>query len=167
MITNILFVLLIVSVAAILARAVDTIRKREKRASSRRMSFKETLDLTELPIITFKNKDKKVNFLLDTGASHSVINKSSLDGLEYTIIDKEDTIYGADGNKTLEGFVNMEVVYRDKSYTEEFQTADLEKAFNNLKNDFGVNLHGILGNSFFQKYKYVIDFDELAAYSVI
>ena len=60
----------------------------------------------------------------------------------------------------------MPIVYKDKEYQEDFQVIDLSKAFGVIKSESGVNLHGILGNSFFQKYKYVINFDELIVYSL-
>lgn len=166
MVIDIISVIGLVIFVALFAKIIENIRKRNKRESSDRISFKETLDLVELPIITFKNGDKKINFLLDTGASKSTINKSALKELKYKVLNKEDTVYGADGNKTVESFISMDINYKDRIYTDEFQTVNLDKAFSNLKNDFGVNLSGILGNSFFQKYKYIIDFDELVAYSV-
>ena len=43
--------------------------------------------------------------------------------------------------------------------------SDLDKPFNNIKKESGVTIHGILGNNFFKKYKYVLDFDKLIAYS--
>lgn len=37
-------------------------------------------------------------------------------------------------------------------------------AFAQLKSMYGIQIHGILGTSFFQKYRYVLDFAELTAY---
>ena len=45
------------------------------------MSFREALDLVGLPIVTFYQGDKKLNFLLDTGANLSVINKAALESV--------------------------------------------------------------------------------------
>ena len=36
-----------------------------------------------------------------------------------------------------------------------------------IKLEYGINLHGILGSTFFQKYRYVLNFDELVAYSMV
>lgn len=166
MITNIIFVLGIVLLAVLFANIVESLRKKSKMALADKMSFRETLDLVDLPIVTFKNNNNKINFLLDTGASNSVINKSAIDKLVYNQVDRVENIYGADGNKSLEGFISMSILYKGKTFEEEFQTADLDKAFDNLKKDSGVNLSGILGNSFFQKYKYIIDFDEMVAYPI-
>ena len=98
MVTNILFVIGLVILAYLFARIVDTVRKRNKITSTDRISFRETLDLTELPIVTFRNNDKKFNFLLDTGATNSVINKSTLSDMVFNSTNKKDTIYGSDGH---------------------------------------------------------------------
>lgn len=167
MITNILFVVGLVLLAALFAKVVETARKGDKKAKADRMSFRETLDLTELPIVTFRNNGKKFNFLLDTGATNSVINKSALVDMASSPTGKKDTIYGADGNREEVDIVSIGVGYKDNTFDEEFYAKDLDAAFGNLKVSHGVNLHGILGNSFFQRYRYIIDFDKLVAYSVV
>lgn len=133
-----------------------------------KISFRESMDLVELPIVTFHNNGKKLNFLLDTGASYSSINKDALPGLIYT--ETEETGYGMGIEgivKEDNGYVLMDIKYRDQSYEENFQVLDLSQAFGVIKQDFGINLHGILSSTFFQKYRYVLDFDELVAYSVV
>ena len=42
------------------------------------ISFKEAMELVELPIITFYNKGQKLNFLLDTGSNDCIIDSSNL-----------------------------------------------------------------------------------------
>ena len=161
---KIVFVLLLAGIAAIVAHFVDSARKKVSYDS---MSFRETMDLCELPIVTFMNNGKKLNFLLDTGASKSVIHSGALEGLTYKSINKSGDVYGMDGKRKDVSFINMSIEYRGKDYNEEFQSIDMSVPFSNLKADFGVNLHGILSSTFFQKYKYVLNFDELVAYSMV
>lgn len=161
---KIVFVLLLVGIAAIVAHFADLARKKVSCSS---MSFRETMDLCELPIVTFMNNGKKLNFLLDTGASKSVIHSGALEGLTYEDTNKSGDIYGIDGKRKDASFINMSIGYKGKDYNEEFQSIDMSIPFSNLKADFGVNLHGILSSTFFQKYKYILDFDELVAYSMV
>jgi len=161
---KIVFVLLLAGIAAIVAHFVDSARKKISYDS---MSFRETMDLCELPIVTFMNNGKKLNFLLDTGASKSVIHSGALEGLTYKSINKSGDVYGMDGKRKDVSFINMSIEYRGKDYNEEFQSIDMSVPFSNLKADFGINLHGILSSTFFQKYKYVLNFDELVAYSMV
>ena len=41
------------------------------------------------------------------------------------------------------------------NYSEKFQVVDMSSAFNAIKQDTGVTIHGILGNSFFENYGYL------------
>ena len=129
------------------------------------MSFKEALDLTNLPIVTFVNNKKKFNFLLDTGSNRSVINESSLKDCAYKKIDGVNTLSGLDGVERIVNNVSLDLCYKGKIYEETFQVTDLAPAVKSLKEETGVNLHGILGNQFFQNYRYILNFDEMIAYS--
>lgn len=165
---NLFLVLVIVAVFASIAHIVIDIAGRRKiDPMVGRISFKESMDLVELPIITFINGDKKFNFLFDTGASLSSINQECLNTFEHKETSQYGSVYGVDGNRQSLTYVDGNLNYRGRIYEERFQVVDLSQAFNNIKQDYGVTLHGILGNSFFQKYKYVLDFSELVAYSMI
>ena len=130
-----------------------------------KMSFKETMDICNLPIITFINNNVKLNFLLDTGAQRSVINSIILPTISYVESPKSSNIYGMEGTLQKVSFVDIRIQRDNIIYNEEFQVVDMTSSFNNIKNDYGVNLHGILSSTFFEKYKYVLDFDKLIAYS--
>lgn len=129
------------------------------------MSFREAMDLTELPIVTFYISEKKLNFLLDTGANASIIDENSMEGLTYNKTNCVRPITGMEGNPIEAPVVEMELSYRDNVYKEEFQVVDMSAAFGAIKQESGVVLNGILGNAFFTKYRYVLDFKDLIAYS--
>lgn len=73
---KIVFVLLLVGVAALVAHIVDKMRGGITPLD--RMSFRETMDLTGLPIVTFRQGENKINFILDTGAAASLVDKRYL-----------------------------------------------------------------------------------------
>lgn len=158
---NICFCLLIAIVGAWIANMVINSYK-GKRIN--KISFKEALDLADLPVITLRQGDKKINLLLDTGSTESIIIPSVLDYLEHEDTGKTGTIYGMEGRGFDTKYVNMHLMYNYITYNENFQVVDMSSAFNNVKQSTGVTIHGILGNSFFEKYGYVIDFQELVAY---
>lgn len=127
------------------------------------ISFKESMDLVELPVITFYSNNKKLNFLLDTGSDNSYINKSAMKGLEYHECGNTSVI-GMEGNKADITLCTMSLKYKDHIFTDNFGVLDLNDAFHIVKQESGVTIHGILGSKFFQKYKYILDFKKLAAY---
>jgi hypothetical protein len=140
------------------------INKLEAKAPEK-ISFKETLDLTDLPIITFKQGVNKLNLILDTAANNSLIDSNISDKFVTKETSQKSMMYGVEGNMQEVNFVEMDIYYKDKCYTDNFQVVDMANAFNNIKKESGVTVHGILGNKFLEKYKYVIDFKELVAYT--
>ena len=70
-----------------------------------------------------------------------------------------------EGNSIDIDYISIDFTYNNKSYSSSFQVVDMQDAFDRVKQESGVTIHGILGNLFFEKYKYVLDFKELAAYT--
>lgn len=58
----------------------------------------------------------------------------------------------------------MTVTYNGIDMEDIFNVHDLDAAFGVVKQESGVQLHGILGSKFFEKYKYVIDYKDCIAY---
>lgn len=125
------------------------------------ISFKEAIDLTGFPIITFESKEKKFNFLLDTGSNCSVLNNDCTKEIDGVYTGKTTSLCGLDGIDREVKFFKANMRYGDKELIEEFQITDLSAPFDSIKKEFGVTLHGILGNSFFTKYQSLIDFNNL------
>lgn len=129
------------------------------------ISFKTAMELLELPVITFYVGDKKLHFLLDTGSNKSIINTKVLNFIPYEDTHEKSKLFGLEGNVQETSYVNIDLLYNDKSFPTKFQSVDMSNAFRTIKKENGVTLHGILGTEFFNNYKYVIDFNELIAYS--
>lgn len=157
---GIVSVAILVLAIAFIANTIDDIRKR----NNSKISFKEAMDLVELPVVTFYNGNTKLNFLLDTGSNVSYINSSIIPLLVHEKTDKEMNTIGIEGNKVSNQFCKMSVTYKNQVFEEEFSIADLDEAFGVVKQESGVQIHGILGSKFFERYKYVLDFKELIAY---
>ena len=160
MILEMIGVLLVVIVVAMIINAIEDNRKKNES----KISFRESMDLTELPVVTFYNGDKKLNFLLDTGSNVSHINSSVIHLLDHTKTDQKTDTIGMEGNKVSNDICKMTVYYRNQRFEEDFIISDLNDAFDIIKQEDGVQIHGILGSKFFEKYRYVLDFSELIAY---
>lgn len=162
MVLKIVIILLAVILLAIIINGAEDYCRQKKREN---MSFREAMDLVELPVVTFYNKDTKLNFLLDTGSDLSYINKSILPSLEYKEVNESRNIISVGGNSQTLGCCDMTVTYRNQKFIDRFYISDLDEAFRAIKAETGVQIHGILGSRFFAKYKYILDFESLVAYS--
>ena len=135
------------------------------KRNNRKMSFRESMDLAEMPVVTFYQGDKKFNFLLDTGSNYSHISKEAAKDIKGEFIEAEGKISGI-GEGTITGVCKTVFSYKETNYNVDLNvTEHLTDAFASIKSETGVQVHGIIGNQFFQKYKYVLDFDELVAYT--
>lgn len=139
--------------------------KRKIRSLDYKMSFKESLDLAELPVVTFYQGKNKINFILDTGSNLSIIDKTVADKLRIEPNELNVNLIGIDGNPQDAPTGLMKIAYKDIQFEDVFQIIDMSKSFKAIKDSTGVSIHGVLGNAFFQKYQYVIDFEEMIAYS--
>lgn len=126
------------------------------------ISFKEAIDLTGFPIVTFTSNNHKFNFLVDTGSNCSVIHSKCVKKLNGEYTGEATTLAGLDGIDREVRFFKAKFIYDNKELIENFQETDLSKPFESIKKEMGVTLHGILGNSFFTKYKSIIDFNKLS-----
>lgn len=157
-------IMVIVSLLLIVFCVFNTIRY-YRRENKDYMSFRESLALSDLPVITFFQNGVKLNFLFDTGANISVINKSMLNSLSYKETDRISKISGIGGGLSDIPIVDIEFRYKDNTFVDGFQVVDMSNTFSAIKKSTGVTIHGMIGNAFMQKYKYVLDFDKMLAYS--
>lgn len=129
------------------------------------MSFQNSMDLAELPVVTFRQGDKKINFLLDTGSNNCVIDSNILKSIDHKMLDVETNILGLEGNAQKTRVCIIKMSYKDKEYEYPYVIQDMSAAFDSIKKETGVTVNGMLGSKFFNEFKYVLDFDELIAYS--
>lgn len=167
MITNIglstfILVLAVLTTCWIFIYLIVRESENQRVANGQIFSFKESLDLAGLPIITFRQGNNKFNFLLDTGSNVSYINGTSL--IETIPIDSKDSFIGAEGVSKECQLCYIKLCYKDAEYQQTFRVADLTAAFSQVKTATGVTLNGIIGNDFMEKYKYCIDFKEYLVY---
>lgn len=159
MVVIIICAIILIITAAIITGILAGIKKKNSE-----ISFREAMDLVELPVITFYNGDRKINFLLDTGSNISYLNKSIVSSLVVESTGEESNIIGIEGNKVNCKICKMIIRRKNQEFEEEFSIANLDKAFRIVREESGVQIHGILGSRFFEKYKYVLDFKDYIAY---
>lgn len=159
MVVIIICVIILIITAAIITGILAGIKKKNSE-----ISFREAMDLVGLPVITFYNGDRKINFLLDTGSNISYLNKSVVSSLVVESTGEESNIIGIEGNRVNCKICKMIIRRKNQEFEEEFSIADLDKAFRIVREESGVQIHGILGSRFFEKYKYALDFKDYIAY---
>lgn len=164
--SKIVFIILLVVMVAASIALYHSMFHKAKNAYDK-ISFRETMNLAGLPIVTFRQGESKFNFILDTGAFSSIIDYRVLDKLQYTELEGKSIGYGIDGKEHSMSRVGIVLTYKDKDYSDVFRVLDMSTSFDALKRDYGVTVHGLLSSSFFERYKYVLNYNELIAYSMV
>ncbi len=157
-------VLTIVAVLA-LGYIINLCEDRIRKVNGRKMSFRESMDLAEMPVVTFYQGDKKFNFLLDTGSNYSHISKEAAKEIQGKIMKAQAKVSGI-GEGMTSGVCRTTLSYKGADYDIDLSITDhLTDTFAAIKAETGVQVHGLIGSQFFQKHKYVLDFEELVAYT--
>ena len=159
----ILCVLVQVAILAILWYIVKVRKHNEKLE----ISFRETLDLVEIPVVTFRVPGKdgliKVNLIVDTGASECYINTDSMQLFDENKMD----YYHSDDNEmcssttvtTTDGNVYLELHYGECMFMTPFVMVDLNNTIEYIKNTCGVTVAGMIGTTFLKANKSIVDFE--------
>ena len=134
--------------------------------NAQKISFERTLRLVGIPIITLENGGKEYNFILDTGATTSLINNSILDELvDKEIIDGEDIVSGLNPNVGYKASrCNIEFKIVNDKFKHQFSAFNLNDTFGDLAEETGIIVHGLLGSDFFRDKKYILDYNEHLLY---
>lgn len=128
------------------------------------MSFKQSMELCDMPIVTFYIGDRKLNFVLDTGCVQSMLDTDVIDKykLNVSYIGKNFEVWGANGKCSTDKMGVLGLYYNNKKFEETFVcSSTIKHTFSWLKQNKGVTVHGLLGSNFFNKYKYILDFKKL------
>ena len=128
------------------------------------MSFKQSMELCDLPIVTFYIGEKKLNFVLDTGCVQSMLDANIIDKYKLDINYTKETfeVWRDNGKCTTDKIGIQRHYYNDKKFEETFvYSSTIKYTFNWLKQNKGVTVHGLLGSDFFNTYKYILEFKKL------
>lgn len=142
----------------------SNIKSLSSKKKDSEISFKQSLDLCNIPVITIENEIiGKINLMIDTGSSSSIIDKRVLE--PYTNFpEAHGEVIGAGGTTCKFGSTNLNVKCQDVSLSILFEVVDMSNSFDLIKKEYGVTIHGILGSLDMAKYKYIIDFQSCSFY---
>lgn len=154
----------------IIALSGYTIRKlyEEARVKVNSISFKDTFVKTDVAVISLYNNGKKLNFIVDSGSSLSLITKSVIPELKYETLGASGAEFSTfNGDANLRGYeaIKMSLTGKSNTFLSDFVVADLDSSFLWDKDELGEKIHGILGSKFLQEQGLLLDFNTLSIYS--
>lgn len=128
-------------------------------------SFAPGFTSPNIPIVTFNQGDKELNFIIDTGSDDNVVNRNTLKDITHEMIEYEGTLSGVGGTFSIEA-CNIPFQYGDEKFTAKFIISDhLQQAFDEIRKAHAIPLHGMLGSKFIKNNNLVLDFNNMVAYN--
>jgi len=123
------------------------------------------LSKTGLPLIVVKLFDYELCLLLDTGSNRNIIDHRIYDHFKdrLKLSETSDEVFTLNG--TAAGItIDVPFCFEENDYQEPFLCTENTDAFDKIQEEAGIQIHGILGNHFFLKHGWVLDFERIEVY---
>lgn len=139
--------------------------KKIKNNSFLSLSLSKGFTSPNIPIATFYQGNKELNFVLDTGSDDNIISKEALQNIMYQPVEHEGTLAGVGGVYSVEA-CTIPFKYEDEDFNAKFLISDtIKNAFDDVRKAHAIQLHGMIGSKFLRENGIVLDFKNLSAYS--
>ena len=114
-----------------------------------------------LPLLIVKAQAKNLCFLLDTGSNINVLDKRVAEFFQLSGGTAQQQQFGIDGELRTSNIVEFSFFLEEREYKSDFSVMDLSSAFGKVEEESGIQIHGLLGCSFMEQQKWVLDFENL------
>lgn len=125
------------------------------------VSLNSILSKLGLPLLIVKAQAKNLCFLLDTGSNINVLDKKVAEFFQLSSGTVQRQQFGIDGTLQITDVVEMTFSLEEREYKAAFSVMDLSSAFGKVEEESGIQIHGLLGCSFMEQQKWVLDFENL------
>lgn len=160
---SIVSAILVIAVVIIIAGTVNLFGVGN---TSYNISMREAMDFVGFPLVTFTNNGNKYNFIIDTGSNNSFVSSDAVESMNVIPIDDTNSVIAYSGESEAMNSVMVILGYKESKYhAKTIVSNHLTESFKQVKSNYGVQLHGILGCDFLEKYDYVIDFNTYQIHS--
>jgi hypothetical protein len=123
-------------------------------------SLIDTIEKIGMTLIDVRVNGFKLTFDIDTGSTENIVFDYVYNQLNdaFNPIDGSTKVFGIDGNYVENPRAEAKLIIGDKTILTQFNVVNADQTVINLQNDYGFQLHGILGIPFLVENQCVIDF---------
>ena len=118
-----------------------------------------------LPLLIVKAQAKNLCFLLDTGSNINVLDRRVAEFFQLSGGTAKQRQFGIDGELRTTDVVELAFSLEEQEYKANFSVMDLSSAFGKVEEESGIQIHGLLGCSFMEQQKWILDFERLCLYT--
>lgn len=118
-----------------------------------------------LPLLIVKAQAKNLCFLLDTGSNINVLDRRVAEFFQLSGGIAKQRQFGIDGELRMTDVVELVFFLEVQEYKANFSVMDLSSAFGKVEEESGIQVHGLLGCSFMEQQKWILDFEKLCLHT--
>ena len=118
-----------------------------------------------LPLLIVKAQAKNLCFLLDTGSNINVLDRRVAEFFQLSGGTAKQRQFGIDGELQTTDVVELDFSLEEQEYKANFSVMDLSSAFGKVEEESGIQIHGLLGCSFMEQQKWILDFEKLCLFT--
>lgn len=124
------------------------------------LSVRESLDKIRMLLVKVRIGNFNLTFDIDTGSTENIVFDYVFNQLNdsFRLVEGGTKMMGIDGNYAEHSFAETTVGLGEKEITTKFSIINADQTIINLQNDYGFQLHGILGIPFLVDNRCVLDF---------
>lgn len=125
------------------------------------ISLKKSIEAVRMTLLNANVGNCQLTFDIDTGSTENIVFDFVSNQLKdvFKPIEGSSKVFGIDGNYKENPCVEAELSIGDKSFKVRFNAVNADQTVINLQNDYGFQLHGILGIPFLLDNHCVINFN--------
>ena len=114
-----------------------------------------------IPLLIVQAQAKNLCFLLDTGSNVNVLDRRVAEFFQLSGGTAKQRQFGIDGELQTTDVVELAFSLEEQEYKANFSVMDLSSAFGKVEEESGIQIHGLLGCSFMEQQKWILDFENL------
>lgn len=114
-----------------------------------------------LPLLIVKAQAKNLCFLLDTRSNINVLDRRVAEFFQLSGGTAKQRQFGIDGELRTTDVVELAFSLEEQEYKANFSVMDLSSAFGKVEEESGIQIHGLLGCSFMEQQKWILDFENM------
>lgn len=125
------------------------------------ISLKKSIEAVRMTLLNVNVGNCQLTFDIDTGSTENLVFDFVSNQLSdvFKPIEGNSKVFGIDGNYKENPCVEAELSIGEKSFKVRFNAVNADQTVINLQNDYGFQLHGILGIPFLVDNHCVINFN--------
>ena len=114
-----------------------------------------------LPVSSKRHRFLACAFMRITGSNINILDRRVAEFFQLSASPIRQKQFGIDGTLQTSAVVELAFSLEEREYKADFSVMDLSSAFGKVEEESGIQIHGLLGCSFMEQQKWVLDFENL------